>query len=384
MKTLLIIAAVCFFTSRAISQEIATVEKKELTSSILNQERPLLIYTPQLYDENLLVRYDVIYVFDAQNRELFDLVHSLIRFTDLSKHYIVVGITSPYYEETDYARNHDYLPDPVHTEKEKFFGGYCCNSSNFKKFVTSEVMPFIEKNYRTTKRKISVGHSLSASFILDFMLTDDCFDACLAISPNFAYDKEQLASALINHDFNTLKDKRYLFISHANEQWNGWVEARERVSAFLGNKVNSVEKLHVDLSAYPNEDHWMGYAPAIRDALKSYFDYEKSLQQHLSEETYRVKIRVKVPDEDNTVYITGNQESLGNWNPSLIELKKTTGTERVIELEVRAPVQLVFTRGDWESQAVVNQVYVGEHITIDPSEKSEFEFEISGWFDDDE
>lgn len=382
MRIKFVLILVFFSAIGSGAQEIARVEQIEIQSEILRQQRPVLIYTPQLYDENTLVDYDVIYVFDSQNRELFDLVHALVRFTDLGRNYIVVGIASPYYEETDYARNHDYLPEPLHTDKKDFFGGYCCNSANLKKFVISEVVPYINTHYRTTKHTIGVGHSLSASFIIDFMLTHDFFNAYLAVSPNFAYDKEQLATAVVNADFKALKNGRFLYLAHAGETWKGWKEAREKVYAFLTDRTNLPDNMYVDMAGYPDEDHWFGYLPALKNGLKRYFEFEEARQQMLSEEKYKVKIRVKVPDRDNQVFITGNQAALGNWDPSSIEMKKVNEYEREVELFLQAPAYLQFTRGNWDTKALVKKVYVNNNIAIDPADKNLFEFEIEGWFDD--
>lgn len=384
MKIKILLFILLFISQLTYAQQIATVDKVEIESEILDQKRQILIYTPQLYDENILAYYDVIYVYDAQNRELFDLVHSSIKFINTNKHYIVVGITSPYYEETDYARNNDYLPEPLHTPKDKFYGGYCCNSENFRKYITSEVMPYIESNYRTTKHRICVGHSLSASFSIDFMLKNDLFDAYIAISPNFAYDQEQLATAFINFDFNKIKDSKFLFITNANEDWKGWKVAREKVYSYISEEKNIPDNISVSLKSYPNEDHWNVFLPALTDGFKDYFKYLESRKITFSEETYTVKIKVKVPDSSNRVFITGNQASLGNWNPEIIEMNKISDNEREIELTLQNPTEFLFTRGNWDSKAIVNYTYENENITIDPSSKKVFEFEITEWFDDED
>ena len=53
---------------------------KELTmkSEYFNHERQVLIYTPNNYPNFDQTYYDVIYVFDAQDRTMFDLVHCLL------------------------------------------------------------------------------------------------------------------------------------------------------------------------------------------------------------------------------------------------------------------------------------------------------------------
>lgn len=146
----ILLLSIFLFYQHGYAQQIASIANININSKSLNKEREILIYTPQSYNENLLENYDVIYVFDAQNRELFDFVHSIINFIpNASNKYIVVGITPPYNEIKDYSRNNDLLPNPINEAPETFYGGYFGNAENFRAYITSEVIPYVEKNYRT-------------------------------------------------------------------------------------------------------------------------------------------------------------------------------------------------------------------------------------------
>ena len=141
---------------------------KELTmkSEYYNHERQLLIYTPDNYPNFDQTYYDVIYVFDAQDRTMFDLVHCLLNIA-----------CKP---DPDGGRSTNFL------FKEGYYYG---KSPDLKKFVKNELMPYVKTHYRTSGRSLGIGHSLSASFVLDAMITDDLFDDYIAISPNCAYDE---------------------------------------------------------------------------------------------------------------------------------------------------------------------------------------------------
>ncbi len=191
---------------------------KELTmkSEYFNHERQVLIYTPNNYPNFDQTYYDVIYVFDAQDRTMFDLVHCLLNIAckpdpdgGKSTNFIIVGICSPTLWDINYFRNHDYLPMPLHGNTGLFKEGYYYGkSTDLKKFVKNELMPYVKKNYRTSGRSLGIGHSLSASFVLDAMITDDLFDDYIAISPNCAYDEYRLATDIENHQFKNRKASR--------------------------------------------------------------------------------------------------------------------------------------------------------------------------------
>jgi predicted alpha/beta superfamily hydrolase len=149
LKLGIILLTIIFF-NQTFAQQIARVENVKIQSKFLNQEREILIYTPANYDWRTNEYFNVIYVFDSQNREFFDYTSSIISFlTDGNQSFIVVGISSPYNEELDYSRNNDLLP-VLETESSKDrFRKYSGNADNFLGYVSSEIIPYINSNYRT-------------------------------------------------------------------------------------------------------------------------------------------------------------------------------------------------------------------------------------------
>ena len=103
---------------------MARVENVKIQSKALNQERDILIYTPTDYDWRTNEYFNVIYVFDSQNREFFDYTSAIVSFlTDGNQSFIIVGISSPYNEKLDYSRNNDLLPvlETEDSKKRPFF-----------------------------------------------------------------------------------------------------------------------------------------------------------------------------------------------------------------------------------------------------------------------
>ena len=67
-----IVLTLLFAVCSMAAQEIARVEYKEFDSPLFPFKRPVLIYTPENYDEGHETDYDVIYVFDSQSRASFE------------------------------------------------------------------------------------------------------------------------------------------------------------------------------------------------------------------------------------------------------------------------------------------------------------------------
>lgn len=223
------------------------IEEIKLFSEILNQNRNFLIYKPEETYYSASKRFEVIYVFDAQSREVFDFIHSSIKFIDPNLDFIIVGIQSPYLEIGNhaYGRNDDMLPKALNDEtKRKFFNENTNgNADAFKEHIEKELFPLIENNYRTLPLRVAIGHSNSATFLsYCFLKKPDMFDAYILQSPNLAYDKEQLVKRFEEFNFEDIENKKFLFFSNGNESsdsgWKGWRSAREKIYNVLRNQKN--------------------------------------------------------------------------------------------------------------------------------------------------
>ncbi len=380
MKNLILILFILFQVNSIFGQDFGKVETINIYSKELNQNREFFIYTPSYYKEQIHQFYDVIYVFDAQRKEYFDLVCSLLPFTskEVDNPYIVVGITSTYDEKLNYDRNDDLLPKPKNVPQNKFYGH--ANRANFLKYFENELVPYIENNYRVAFKKILVGHSLSASFVISaFIKNPNFIDAIIAISPNLLYDKERIANELLEIKTEELNSPKFLYSSYVNED-NGWVSsnlARKKINDILNIKFLNEIKIVTD--SIPNKNHFTTFVPSIINGLTSYFGFLEKLPI----KTYRTTIEVEVPNEKDEVYITGNQDVLGSWKEDKVKMKRISKLKRNITLELKSKTRIRFTRGSSETEAILKNYdlqYLYD-IPISPSHSDKFSFQIINWID---
>ncbi len=361
------------------AQNIAKVENVKIHSNSLNQDREIFVYTPIDYDWRVNEHFNVIYVFDSQSREFFDYTSAITSFlSDGAKSFIVVGITSPYNENLDYSRNNDLLPVLQTKDAIDRYGKYSGNAVNFYDYVSTEIIPYIDNHYRTTNNKIVIGHSLSASFVLDaFINNSTLFNNYIAISPNLAYENEKLVDKLVNFDYSKIEKPTYLYLSNADEginYWQDWKPARDKVYIFF-NQLLKNDNLKVQINEFPENNHWNTFPPSLNKALGFYLKNIDEVQaKELGKNEYNITIKLKVSNKEDTIYITGNQENLGNWNPQKILMHKNSDYEREIKLDLKSPAQFKFTKGNWDTEVIVKGTY--GNIYINPDKKSEFEFEI--------
>ena len=102
MNKKIIITVLLAVVSLSGSAQLESVKELSMKSEYFNHERQVLIYTPGGYQQYDHTFYDVIYVFDAQDRTMFDLVHCLLNITckpdpdgGRTMNFIIVGICSP-------------------------------------------------------------------------------------------------------------------------------------------------------------------------------------------------------------------------------------------------------------------------------------------------
>ncbi|WP_431157816.1 alpha/beta hydrolase-fold protein [Winogradskyella poriferorum] len=89
-------------------------------------------------------------------------------------------------------------------------------------------------------------------------------------------------------------------------------------------------------------------------------------------------IKVIVPNNTDEVYITGNQESLGNWNPNLVKMEKISDYERSISVVLTYPAEFKFTKGDWNTEGIIKQLNDNPNQKL-KSPDSKNIFTIKGW-----
>lgn len=208
MKTVFITFAFLLFSFclKGQNDENITIGKKEvITSKVLNENRTLWVYTPNYTSQNPNPekRYPVLYLLDG-GAHFYSTVgiiqqHSQANGNGTLPEMIVVAI-----ENTNRVR--DFIPS-----------NDLDNPNPFIEFLSSELIPHIDKNYKTAPYKMLVGHSLGGLTVIDILTNfPELFNAHIAIEPSMWYDNEKyLTNAISKIPKQNMNGKR-LFIGTAN------------------------------------------------------------------------------------------------------------------------------------------------------------------------
>lgn len=169
-----------------------TVTRVTLKSTVLGEDRVMLVRTPVGYETNKL-RYPVLYMTDGDGHmgHTASTIEFLLR-NDRMADLIVVGITN-----TDRTRDltpaKSTLKNPAGEVQFPTAGG----ADNFLKFIETELIPHIEKEYRVQPYRILAGHSFGGLFTIHTMISKPgLFNSYVAVSPSLQWaDSEALKRA---------------------------------------------------------------------------------------------------------------------------------------------------------------------------------------------
>jgi len=252
MKSIFLIVTLLSFYGVLFGQkETINVEHFPLSSEVLKQAQQIKVYLPQNY-ENTSQQYAVLYVLDGERYFLNGVTYQKnLTFQDKSPCFIVVGIM-----------NND------NTKRKKYFNN---ESDDYIKFIDSELIRYIDKNYRTLDERILFGWEMGASLAIEaFNKHPYLFKSFILASPT------HISTERINATSELLKNKKelnnffYITIgaseTWAFEQTNSWVNSLEQ---------NAPKKLSWKYEILEDEDHYSTPLIAINKGLSFFFkDYE--------------------------------------------------------------------------------------------------------------
>ncbi|MBI5706973.1 MAG: alpha/beta hydrolase [Armatimonadetes bacterium] len=240
-------------------------------SKILGNKRDIWVYLPPNYGQEPKRRYPVLYMHDGQN--VFDGMTSYIpnmewRADEAAEALIRAKAIEPILivavSNATVERANEYLPTRVTRPNGSGDGG---KADLYGRFLTDEVMPFVDKTYRTKKGPQSTGlcgSSFGGVATLHLGLTrPEAFGRLAVVSPSIWWDDQVLLK-----ETKALKRKLPLKI------WldMGTLEGLDSVAnaellkdalAEKGWKEGNDLLYYVDVGAKHNEAAWAGRMDAI-------------------------------------------------------------------------------------------------------------------------
>ncbi|MBT8244807.1 MAG: esterase [Winogradskyella sp.] len=284
---------------------------ESISSQILGEDRELKILLPRGYSQDDDKAYPVIYVFDGDY--LFETIAGNVDYyaywEDIPES-IVVGINQVESRSEDlmYSEQNSL---PIET------------GADFFEFVGKELIPFIEKNYKTEQFRVVVGHGETANFINYYLVRNNpVFNAYVAISPNLSMDMK----GYLEERLNTVEKKIFYYLAVSDNDIKHIMEDAKA----LDNTLKTIENKNLlyTFSEYNGPSHYAMPAHAVPRALESIFfvfqpisieEYNKSI---LKLETSPVEYLEQKYEEIKTLFGIEKQILINDFKAIAAAIKK--------------------------------------------------------------
>ncbi len=250
-----------------LEPKIRTLEPDhKITSELMGRDYQLYISFPGGYTTKDSISYPVLYVLDGLfSYDKFSSAQRSMSSGRELKDFIIVGVGSGSDMSSWFVnRSYDYTPsiDTLYNrsmeEQFRLPKGFIKSggADKFLEVLKTEIIPFVDKNYKTnTDRGIS-GHSLGGLFAAHCLLHSDGYFTRFGInSPSLLWNNEELLNQITKKNSNNwdlLPTK--IFISVGALESSDMVTAAVKLSAYL--KDLESEKMYLEKYIFENETHF--------------------------------------------------------------------------------------------------------------------------------
>lgn len=262
----LVLSSLAFPT---LAQDLAPPIPQKLTvhSNILNEDRVIWVRTPHEYDRGKAA-FSVLYLTDGPGHinEIGSTIDFLVQ-NDRMPPLIVIGIAN-----TDRTRDltptHWNQKDADGKDPNPTSGG----GDHFIDFIQKELMPEIEKRYRTSHYRIFAGHSFGGLTAIHILITrPELFQAYIAVSPSLQWDDQHTLHQAQQFFAGQTELNKTLFFSLGNEgnTPNPMGDGFEQLQKALTERAP--KGFHWDSARYRDEDHGSTVLRAHYAGLRTIF-----------------------------------------------------------------------------------------------------------------
>ncbi len=167
------------------TEPLSIGEKFELYSEYNKTKYQISVCLPKDYSKDS-ANYACVYLFyggDSKFLAASGIITSLSDATWQIPHVIIVGVTNMQWQR-------DLTPVPIRGREN------CGGAKEFLSFVSNDLFPAIDSNYRTSNHRIFMGHSFGGLFgIYSFIENPEYFDDFILISPSIAQRADYIQNA---------------------------------------------------------------------------------------------------------------------------------------------------------------------------------------------
>lgn len=280
----------CLFTltignsfAQSTDSLIVIGQRFTIHSKILNENRTYSVYLPDSYKNNPNKKYIVAYVLDGERSKFFEVsgiaqsMHSSFNLKLQIPELIVVSI-----ENTNRTRDFTPTNSLNYLDKEDITAFKSSGKANdFMNFIDKELMPEINKSFRTVSQNMIIGHSMGGLFALHCLLENPkLFSYYLLIDPSWFWDHNYIGRRGKEVLEKRAHLKARIFIALANNFHEDKRHYKWGKQFYDLLKKNKSPDLKVEFKYFEDEKHLTVTIPATYYGLRYIFQpYEIDINE---------------------------------------------------------------------------------------------------------
>ncbi|MEM6469083.1 MAG: alpha/beta hydrolase-fold protein [Planctomycetota bacterium] len=318
-------------SSETVEEQVAIEIGQRLTikSNVLNQKREYLVYLPASYDANqyLPQSYPVLFLFDGNVQ--FHLVTGMVDYMAKDgwqiPELIIVGITQ---------RNRTHELTPTRSLKDFRVGKTTQQNSDsgggeaFLQFITEELIPKIDADYRTRPYRILFGHSYGGLLAAHaFIKNDDAFNAFILADPSLWWD-DRVVLRMLEEVISSggLQDRQTtMFVSNVpaylapGDQLlqQGFKNIEQSVRNF-GEKLKQVESIRLRAKEFDAETHHSLPVQTLYHGLRHVFDGYELPPEYFLSMPEKIEERFRELSEDLGLRMLPREQLIDMWGMAFL------------------------------------------------------------------
>ncbi len=242
--TIFIVYTALLLSIDVAAQQTKTIDVGQvhtLQSSTLHEDRIVNVYLPDAYKSDT-GKYPVIYLLDGSINEDFIHIVGLVQFLTMIEAMpptVVVGIAN-----VDRKRDFTF-PTTVTKDKQDF--PTTGQSAAFIQFLQSELVPYINSQYRTNGTTTLIGQSLGGLLATEILLkNEELFSNYIIVSPSLWWNKQSLLKMAKQH---TMQYQHKVYIAVGGKEHKVMRKDAKKLKAILEQKMNKRSALKFEKMA---------------------------------------------------------------------------------------------------------------------------------------
>lgn len=270
-----------------------------IKSDILGEEQKVFVSVPKDYEKSDQ-KYPVIYILDGEYNFSFtaDAVKTLSSWSNRMPASIVIGITSN-------KRDRDLTTTPDKNWQPPMPIPVAGGADKFLNYVEKELIPYVQKNYRTQPLRTIIGHSLGGLFALhSFAANPNLFRFYILLDSSIWWNNGAVAKSAMNYLNNNPNHKGRIIWIRDKIPREVWFGINTEFLAFLENK--RPKGLAFNFIELENETHsslvFPGTYMGLREIFSDFpFKFEqntdlKTVQSHFNKLSENYGYNVSTPE----------------------------------------------------------------------------------------